>query len=175
MVFKKSNNINKFNEVAQAHPNQRKNNLNGNLPSRGNDWETYSKRKNEYPSSNAPINQRNLEMRLLKGLSEKEIRRTIYIIEGEDGFEDRNLRGKISTMAQYGDCEFRDWIDENAANNNLPIDWLECKEKIVAYCTEKNINNIKMYKDEKYSDFLHRCNDMKRLHNLDKKDVLRLI
>ncbi|KAM0673865.1 hypothetical protein GVAV_002703 [Gurleya vavrai] len=78
-------------------------------------------------------------------------------------------------MAQYEDCEFCDWIVENAANNSLPIDWLDCKEKIVAYCTEKNIDNIKMYKNEKYGDFLHRCNDMKRLHNLDEKDVLRLI
>ncbi|KAM0674401.1 hypothetical protein GVAV_002014 [Gurleya vavrai] len=176
MVFKKQFHKDKLNDESRAHPNQRDTALNENLPSRGNGWKSYSSyAKKEYSSSCATQDGKSLETRLRKGLSEREIRTIIYIVEGEDGFEEKKMRGKVSKLAQCGDANFRDWLIDRAAINELPKEWSDLKEKIVKWCLEEDVDSIKIYKDESYSDFLCRCRDAGILTSTQEKVVLNKI
>ncbi|KAM0673791.1 hypothetical protein GVAV_002879 [Gurleya vavrai] len=109
--------------------------------------------------SNSKVQNRDTDgnIKLKKKLSERECRRMLYIIEGEDGFDGMTTRGMISRLAKYGDREFQEWFIDVAASNEIGTTCDEIKNNIVRYCIESSIHDIVMFRDEKYSNFLDRC------------------
>lgn len=110
---------------------------------------------------------------LFKGLTEKQVRAEIWIIEGEDNFLERGIRSQLSRIAKYGDRLFKEWIVDRGCSNNCPESWEEFKPQIINYCIGKTLEMIEKYSEESWSDYIIRLKDAAKRNGLAEENVIK--
>lgn len=53
------------------------------------------------------------------------------MLEGEDFFEEKSLKSKMTQVVKLGVKELNNWFYERGVSDNLPRSWKEFKEAIV--------------------------------------------
>ena len=70
-----------------------------------------------------------------KDMMEKNVKLELFMIEGEESFEGKSLRGKMNVVAMRGDAEFQNWFYEKGIEGQLPVIWDDFKNIVLGYCT----------------------------------------
>ncbi|KCZ81061.1 hypothetical protein H312_01547 [Anncaliia algerae PRA339] len=63
-----------------------------------------------------------------KNRKEIKVRLELFLIEGENNFEEKSIRAQIYEVAYLGSDEFKNWVYDLGINKMLPSDWEEFKE-----------------------------------------------
>lgn len=108
-----------------------------------------------------------------KGMKTNDLKINLFICEQESGFSERELNSKINYIAKQSDMKIKEWYYDLGVNNNLPNDWEEFKERLISFCSELGIEDIKKYADENWSSFLIRLQGMGKLKNINEETILR--
>lgn len=106
---------------------------------------------------NMPEEKYNMKFR--RGLQESDIKCELWIIEGEDNFEELSVRAKLSRMAKCGDKAFKDWIISKATDNEIGDNWETIKSRIIDYCIGVGIETLYRYENEPWSCYCTRLKD----------------
>lgn len=110
---------------------------------------------------------------LKRNMKRKEVLMELFLIESEENFESKSFKTKIAEVAKRGDKMFKDWFFEKLTNDEFPKIWEEFTDVIVNYCTNRGIDNIEKFNDEKWSNYLVRPGDFSRLNNLSEEDIFK--
>ncbi|MGL5708136.1 MAG: reverse transcriptase domain-containing protein [Aeromonas sp.] len=115
-----------------------------------------------------------LQMTVFKrNMSRKEVLLELFLIESEENFEKRSLKSQIAEVAKRGDDDFKDWFFDKITNNDFPNSWEEFSNVIVKFCTNRGLDNIEKFNDEKWSSYLTRLGDFCKLNNLSEEDIFK--
>jgi hypothetical protein len=110
---------------------------------------------------------------LRKGLTEKQVKTELWIIEGEDNFLEQSIRSQLSKVARSGDALFKEWIVERGSSGDIPESWEVFKPKIINYCLGKDLETINKYSDESWSDYVIRLKDTAKRNDLNEELIIR--
>ncbi|EJW03229.1 hypothetical protein EDEG_02397 [Edhazardia aedis USNM 41457] len=83
-----------------------------------------------------------------RGMSEKNIKIVFFMLEGMVGFENRTTCGKMTEVAMRGSDKLKEWYYEAGASDELPETWSDFIQKVIEFCTERDISHLKKYHDE---------------------------
>ncbi|KCZ81850.1 hypothetical protein H312_00749 [Anncaliia algerae PRA339] len=72
-----------------------------------------------------------------RGMELRTIKRMLFIMEGEDGFEQRSLRSKMTEVIKNSSREIQDNFYDSGIENKLARDWDSFKKHIEEFCSEK--------------------------------------
>ncbi|KCZ76970.1 hypothetical protein H311_02025, partial [Anncaliia algerae PRA109] len=100
-----------------------------------------------------------------RSMDEKAVKRSLFILEGEEGFEDKSLRGKMTEVIKRSSKELQDSFYDLGIKGELMVDWDSFKHYIVEFCLRQDINSISKYNNETWSDYITRLNDWAKLRN----------
>lgn len=104
---------------------------------------------------------------------EKIVRKELFLIEGDNGFEDMTLRGKMNEVIRMSCNELQENFYELGINNELPNNWVDFKNYVVEFCTNQSIYSFKKFIDERWSGYLKRLRDWVCQKNIKEEVVLR--
>ncbi|EJW03067.1 hypothetical protein EDEG_02546 [Edhazardia aedis USNM 41457] len=107
-----------------------------------------------------------------RGMKEKSCKIELFMLEGLDGFEARSTRSKMTEVIMRGSGKLKEWFYEKGANNELPEEWALFKKQVSDFCCERDISQLKKYKEESWEDFIMRVRDFATLQKIEGKEVL---
>lgn len=107
-----------------------------------------------------------------RGMDERSVRRMMFIMEGEDNFELRSLRSKMTEVIKKSSKNLQDDFYEKGVDGKLPENWEAFKVYVEEYCTEQSISSLKKYINESWAEYISRMYDWARLRNLSENDVI---
>ncbi|KCZ73864.1 hypothetical protein H311_05175, partial [Anncaliia algerae PRA109] len=87
----------------------------------------------------------NSENLFCKNLIEKEVKKFLFILEGEEKFEKLTLRNKMTLVIKNAEEELKDWFYEKGSEDDLPKTWEEFKVEIIRYCTKTSIDSQRKF------------------------------
>ncbi|KAG0439768.1 Transposon Ty3-G Gag-Pol polyprotein [Dictyocoela muelleri] len=94
-----------------------------------------------------------------KGMTEKEVHRELFMIEGEDNFEHLSLRSKMTQCIRRSSVDLRDWYFDLGASGLLSESWDMFKNSVINFCCEQGLDSVHKYQDEFWSEYITRLND----------------
>jgi hypothetical protein len=121
--------------------------------------------ENSFNKSNAFIYRR--------GLDEKVVRKELFLLEGEEGFEESVLRSKMTRVIKRSSEELQNLYYDLGIENALPGNWNDFKQFIVTFCVEEGLYAKRKYVDETWSSYLKRLYDWSKMHNISNDELLR--
>ncbi|EJW03712.1 hypothetical protein EDEG_01992 [Edhazardia aedis USNM 41457] len=110
-----------------------------------------------------------------RGMTEKTLKIEFFMLEGLEGFENKTTRSKMTEVALRGSEGLKEWFYESGINRELPETWADFKKKVIDYCLERDITQIKKFNDETWENFFIRCNDFVKMQKIDTKVVFRYL
>ena len=113
------------------------------------------------------------EFLFTKGIPDKNARINLFILEGQAGFEKLSVREKTALVARNSDNALREWYYTKGSADELPRTWSEFKNMFVEYCTNKGIDNLKKYAEEKWIDYIIRIKNTAEINSLPEIEVIK--
>jgi hypothetical protein len=107
------------------------------------------------------------------GMEERETRRELFILEGDDGFENRSLRSKMTEVVKKGSVELKEWFYEKETSGDLPNTWEEFGDELVKFCSGRNIESMYRYQNESWSEYCIRSQEWSCLKNCREEVILK--
>lgn len=104
---------------------------------------------------NASIPVTNEVDKFRKNIRETDIKIKLFILETTQGFKDMSLQEKISQVLQRSDGKLQEFIFKTIGEEAIKT-YEDLTNLLFNYCTGKGIENIKKFREEKWSEFLHR-------------------
>jgi hypothetical protein len=106
-------------------------------------------------------------------MSERSVRKEIFLIEGIFGFYELPLRNKMNETILRSSVELQDFFYELGIENDLPNTWEEFKTLIVEFCTEESLTSVEKYKDESWSKYFCRLKDFAKIHKISEERIFK--
>ncbi|KCZ76320.1 hypothetical protein H311_02684 [Anncaliia algerae PRA109] len=107
-----------------------------------------------------------------KNLEEKDVKRYLFILEGEEKFEKLTLRNKMTMVMKRAEKELQNWYFERGSQDELPKTWEEFKVEILRYCTKVGIENQRKFREESWSDYVQRLSDWAKVNGYSAEEVI---
>lgn len=108
-----------------------------------------------------------------RGMREVAVKRELFMLEGEDRFEERSLRSKMTEVMKRSSEELKERFYELGVTNSLPVSWDKFKIWFQECCTESSLLSFKKYNNEGWLEYCCRLRDMGKLKNLPENDILK--
>ncbi|KAF7698521.1 hypothetical protein CDIK_1483 [Cucumispora dikerogammari] len=113
------------------------------------------------------------EFLFIKAIPDKDARINLFILEGQVGFEKLSVRKKTALVARNSDRVLREWYYTKGSANELPKTWSEFKNMFIEYCTNKGIDSLKKYVEEKCIDYIIRIKTTAEINGLLEIEVIK--
>ncbi|KCZ74227.1 hypothetical protein H311_04809, partial [Anncaliia algerae PRA109] len=108
-----------------------------------------------------------------RGEEERSVRRSLFIIEGEEGFEEKSLRSKMTEVIRSSSRGLQDRFYELGIENRLPKDWEAFKNFIVEFCAERDISSIRKYNNESWYEYITRLSEWSKIRGYSDEEILK--
>jgi hypothetical protein len=109
----------------------------------------------------------------VRNMEEKSVKRELFLLEFEEGFEQKRLKGKMSDVISRSCTELKERFYEIGMENGLPSTWEEFKVMIIEFCTGISIFMLKKYGDMTWYDYCVRLKEMAKVRCLPDEEVFR--
>jgi hypothetical protein len=106
--------------------------------------------------ANVKSNASKKETLFARGVLEMKVRRELFILEGDDSFEMRTIRGKMTEVIKRSSEELKEHFYEKGVQNQLPDNWTDFKEFVVDFCKGQSLDTMIKYKNESWLEFVCR-------------------
>jgi hypothetical protein len=110
-----------------------------------------------------------------RGMGEKAVKLELFMIEGEDNFESKSLRGKMNGVVMKSSVEMKERFYDMGVEGELPKTWDLFKDFVIGFCIESNIHSVFKYNNEEWIDYFIRLKDLAHLRGWSEEAVLRKI
>ncbi|KAM0673575.1 hypothetical protein GVAV_002952 [Gurleya vavrai] len=94
-----------------------------------------------------------------RGMRGVKIKLEIFMIEFEERFEDKSLRGKMMEVIKRSSDEVRNAFYVKGVANELQDSWESFKSWLLEYCTGTSIEKIIKYQNESWSNYCIRLQE----------------
>jgi hypothetical protein len=106
-----------------------------------------------------------------RNMNEKSVRRELFILEYQDGFDNKSLKGKMAGAINQSNNCIKSLFYEKGVAGELPSSWEEFKEVIVSHCTGQDLDSVHKYRDEIWSDYCKRLRNYKLYKNVNENMI----
>ncbi|EJW01991.1 hypothetical protein EDEG_03557 [Edhazardia aedis USNM 41457] len=110
-----------------------------------------------------------------RGMSEKNLKIEFFMLEGLDGFNGKDTRAKMTEVAIRGSENLKEWFYELGSDEKLPSDWVHFKKMVENFCLERDLSQIRKYREEGWIDYLIRIRDFVHFQKIDEKSVFQYL
>jgi hypothetical protein len=76
---------------------------------------------------------------IIRGMGRNTVNRELMLLEYEDGFDERSLKGKIREVLRRGSVEMNENIYDLVLQESQPDDWLGFKQFVVEFCLNESM------------------------------------
>ncbi|MGL6008059.1 MAG: hypothetical protein ACRC1D_01235 [Culicoidibacterales bacterium] len=108
-----------------------------------------------------------------KNMEERKVKMELFILEGEEGFEERSIRGKMTEVIKRSNDEVKSWFYDCGVEGNISSEWDSFKKSLIQFCTGQGLSSISKYRDEQWPSFLLKLKDCMLLRGYREEDILR--
>ena len=108
-----------------------------------------------------------------RGMNEREVKKELFLLEGEEGFEEKSLRGKMTVVIKKSCKELSEKFYDLGVEERLPVSWTTFKEFVVSYCTEQGIDSVRKFGEETWSKYLLRLREWARMRNIPDESIFK--
>ncbi|KAG0420327.1 hypothetical protein EQH57_0196 [Dictyocoela roeselum] len=108
-----------------------------------------------------------------RNMKERQIKIEIFMIEGEDGFENLSLRSKMTQIMKRSSSDIKSWFYEMGIDGSLPKTYEDFKSKFVDFCSGQSLDNMVKYREELWSAYLERLRCVANERNIGEDEIFR--
>ncbi|EJW04296.1 hypothetical protein EDEG_04254, partial [Edhazardia aedis USNM 41457] len=143
------------------------------LPVHGRMWQSDSTDNNVGAVAGSSIKKELFRTVLRRGLDKEAVLTEMFLIECDVEFDNLNMKGKLAKVARCGNSDFRNYMVSLGICNAIPSNYEILKQKVVDFCTGRDLSNVIKYSDELWSSFISRLQDTARKNGMDDSEVIR--
>jgi hypothetical protein len=104
-----------------------------------------------------------------------DVKTEFFILEGEDYFFERSLRGIMTKIIRKSSKEVKEWFYKKGINNELSDTYEGFKQQMTEFITMDSLEDFKKFSEEKWSSYLTRIQEYSNLRKIEEAQIFRCI